>query len=849
MSEPLTWTVSPSLPPFLELVESEEEGGTLQQVAGAAPTAMDEKVYTVTAGIKIAANTLTYDGNITVPVQDLNSISSRNIWLADQVGRDATPRETPRLNEFESYEDLMNNAPPLFLWQQDQQMDMPDHYTCKDRTVRGSLPWYCAEEYFPRRKSPTPQAEGDSWSFLRFFTGAEGFIAREVYQQGGRFADYIDTDYAQGLIDGFSELVWESNFELSLSWLKWEHSKPVTGGLCSLEDYKACITSPFWISEKKAQQASGTWANQSREMFLHFLKLQAVGATDAEIASIYKTITAPSNPSAPALDPSGFGDESSSYLQVSVDREEFWHLPGTDSFGLSLLDHEFLHDLEVWDEGSCCRAGTLVLMGDQKSLRPIETIQPGDWVSGSVPSGNASRRRVAWVSRPSRSRRPLYALRDRPAVWFTSSHPIHRGVDDNGLPIIGFVHPQQAVHLNPTWAAWTIQAIPSTELVQLAVSHKEEILYDLVFEPGDDNNSEIIFYTLRASKGQDLVVGTEATNSASLPATAAFVLSLAIADGPRAAQVLEYVSGQLRPEIIKRVHHHARTVLEKPPRPNVPAQQWNSLYAIEAFVQSVGLSLEVIAHNGWQYQAQPPSTSTSTEQCICLSTHFLQFAQPDTYQPYYTQVTPPQGYANAIKRIRRLIQEDTAQVSIQASREYAADPDPDPAAPRQGLQPKSEALIAPIGPHMFRLRADLAFPNTQPGGRSNNNHATAWAIRVLISTASERLVLYAKGALRDGRDVRWPVYILPGGAHTIVPDTDSAIHLWHVGFLTVSQTSGVLREKLQAADRWGLDESQSEGVIESESSPGLLVRYMWSLGEALGKDTLKQMSEESDMAE
>lgn len=47
---------------------------------------------------------------------------------------------------------------------------------------------------------------------------------------------------------------------------------------------------------------------------------------------------------------------------------------------------------------------------------------------------------------------------------------------------------------------------------------------------------------------------------------------------------------------------------------------------------------------------------------------------------------------------------------------------------------------------------------------------------------------------------------------------------------------------------WALDGSCTEDMIETETeavcSPGL-VRYMWSLGEAISKDPLKALSEGS----
>ncbi|KAJ9481960.1 hypothetical protein VN97_g11491 [Penicillium thymicola] len=144
-----------------------------------------------------------------------------------------------------------------------------------------------------------------------------------------------NTTKAVQTTDAFNTKFWDTNADRFLDWLKWEGSKSTTGGLCSLDEYEQYITSPYWIAGKAAAQASGEWSNPSLEMFQHFLKLSALGASDTVIQSIYTTLTTRGNASPQPIDPSAFND-------ITPDKWESYRaylIPGkisTGDFGISV---------------------------------------------------------------------------------------------------------------------------------------------------------------------------------------------------------------------------------------------------------------------------------------------------------------------------------------------------------------------------------------------------------------------------------------------------------------------------------------------------------------------------------
>lgn len=191
--------------------------------------------------------------------------------------------------------------------------------------------------------------------------------------------------------------------------------------------------------------------------------------------------------------------------------------------------------------------------------------------------------------------------------------------------------------------------------------------------------------------------------------------------------------------------------------------------------------------------------------------HNLELVQPDIMicSPH-NPPSPPQGYAQCIENIQRVLQTDKviAQVRVMSSSSI-------------GSASKVPVRLGSIGPQMFQFEACIGLPCEQPHPDLTNPAACEIEL-----SASNNLTmkLTAKGPIRDIGESRWPVYIHSDSAPT------QRLSMWHVAWLIVSWAADVPKDKLSAAKEWFAEADESK-IQESKS-----VRYMWSLGEAVGKE-------------
>ncbi|KAL6228954.1 hypothetical protein BDW75DRAFT_246164 [Aspergillus navahoensis] len=70
MSEPMTWSITPRLPAFLQLLGSGDEGGNIKQVEASSPQVMAPQKYTVTASLNIGGTKYKSTKDVTISVLD-----------------------------------------------------------------------------------------------------------------------------------------------------------------------------------------------------------------------------------------------------------------------------------------------------------------------------------------------------------------------------------------------------------------------------------------------------------------------------------------------------------------------------------------------------------------------------------------------------------------------------------------------------------------------------------------------------------------------------------------------------------------------------------------------------------
>lgn len=623
-----------------------------------------------------------------------------------------------------------------------------------------------------------------------------------------------------------------------------------------------CIESRYWLAEKAAEQTSGHWPNQSMEMFFHFLKLATLGATDDQIASIYKTITTPDGEK-PVLNPSGFsditpstwrsyrsyllpGNIAASQLNVSNLGHETQYAQvvanGMGGEAITITSHAdtaFLANAGYYKNsggGSCFRAGTRVQMADL-SFVPIENIQPGDMVhSKSVGRETFQARRVAFVSRPELGGRALYAYERIPDVLFTATHPLCVGVDEYGSPILAFVDVHDALRLNPLWGVFTLQTVPPNEITQVTLQN-DETLFDIVFEADTDfapvgRTLDIPTFVVQSETGESFPVCSEAPDAELLSATAAFVLSFAKIIGSYPDEVLRFFPDGLAAGVLDygaRIRKHQSVCAHEAQKESAGTEVSMATAvdilnrarlgpqtladSIQAIIGSLGLSLEVIAENGWQefVPKQPPSPH-NRDQYGVISTHLLQLVQPALVQAGHSHpelLGLPASYERVLAGLARIFLSGDTHVEINLA-----------VGQDHGKAPDNKQMPTPIetlGPHMARLRSNITLSETP--------HDVRYTLAIR-SPEFGTAVLWARGSVnRDAADARWPVYINSLGEEDLI---GHEIGCWHVGWLVVSWGEGVPEEGLPLAEEWA--EASKEETRAAD--------YMWLLGREVGRDVL-----------
>ena len=298
--------------------------------------------------------------------------------------------------------------------------------------------------------------------------------------------------------------------------------------------YQDLLLSKAYRTLKQAQIASGSWPNPDMEVFVHFVKLLACGASTAEVDAIYGSLIS----GVYALDPGAFpsigpgkwklyrGWLASDYLdwvdlQAHNLQAEAW-APGATGGSIVRLVAIFANWFDYWKPsgGSCFSEDTHIVLADGNT-KEISKIQEGDRVLSYVFRGgvrSSSTVTVAFVSKPKRSQRPLYSYHDAPRVKFTDTHPLVADGSDlhSRNLVLKFVNPELASAMNSSW-----QCIPSTRIPQNAVhrhdgklSHPDEVLYDLVFDINSHNYDNVdsgpIFFIAADPNGKMLEAASEA---------------------------------------------------------------------------------------------------------------------------------------------------------------------------------------------------------------------------------------------------------------------------------------------------------------------------------------------------
>ncbi|KAJ6263323.1 hypothetical protein Dda_1886 [Drechslerella dactyloides] len=734
-------------------------------------------------------------------------------------------------------EALAKHGPPFFRWTQPNPVALGSHYTATRAIakLRTSLSghWHGGDYqplYFADAGAAPAIPPSDTTDY---HSAANAFVCQAIHNGDSAGREACNWPATQATIDVFNQKLWDENFDRYIDWFGWDASIQVTGAHCTYQEYYDAITDPFWVGIKKAQQVDGTWPNQSIEMFTHFLKLRALGASDAQIETVYNVLTAPSDPNQPSLAAGGFGDitpstyktyraylfpGSVSFSQLSVlnlnSRTEVWGpyiYPGGQNIVTLYADQEFLHETGYWQDppsGCCFAAGTQVVLADGVTTKPIDQIKPGDEVLSPTRDDEDTVRKCLFLSQPARNGRSLFSYTEHNGIQFTATHPLLLGYDESGDALLGFVDVPAAKRANPTWAAFEMVSIPQEDLVQIAsaeVEGAEEVLNDIIFDDDDKKSTGgLATYVVQGRNGKRMVVGSESPDSLVLPDVTAFIVAFLTGISQHAnasgffphgltTGAIDYsarfrkLRGGCIAELENIIVSDTNSGFRKGDLSTIfsssPMSFQAILDSIEALIISTGLSIQAELDNIWIHRHRQQKDIDSNAEYTVISSHFIGLNH-DVARNSGIVTSVLEGTDDNLN-IRRHNISDTGG-TIEENR---------------GATAGSKVLSSKkIGPYLHRHHAVTWQPKQKPG----DFHSLEVALNGLHFVANGHLNSFHGGFMK------WPLYM------------HNSTTLSHVGWIGLT-AENVDTKTLEYIER-----------IAPETYAGTVQAYARALGESLG---------------
>ncbi|KAK5196645.1 hypothetical protein LTR92_004190 [Exophiala xenobiotica] len=374
-------------------------------------------------------------------------------------------------------------------------------------------------------------------------SGGEALTVKALYNGGGGNRDNFLVDRFNTQITSLNRYIDRNATSLYVSYFREAYG--LTPSRQAVTTYGKLLLSPAYRQLKRAQLASPTpaWPNPDLEIYTHFVKLLACGATPTDIGFIYSVMCFQE----PQIDPAAFPNITPSTWTsyrgwISSGLLDYGDLNGqnltahyTEHKPLLAYDKRYLADQYAEARGywrnrpsSCCFLGdTLVVLEDGKTASKISELQEGVEVLSSVCAQDSTRqpRKVAFVSRPARAGRTMYSYKALPGITFTETHPFVVR-NSTAKPLLSFVDADIASALNPTWQALRTSNITADALQTSPDIAGQEVVYDLVFGDMPENVAGPTTYFVQSSNGQQLETASEAPLISWFPHAARFYNSL-----------------------------------------------------------------------------------------------------------------------------------------------------------------------------------------------------------------------------------------------------------------------------------------------------------------------------------
>lgn len=400
-------------------------------------------------------------------------------------------------------------------------------------------------------------------------------VCQRIYEVSSRLRPVMRAAAIASDLARFTDQLRQSSYRF-YAYMAGQADSPIKTALAAFPDgpsrttakqhYLAGLTSASWVNSKLVENQNGDWLDRDWELFHHWIKLTALGASVDEINAAITQMKNLGLPVPPALDP-GVWMKQASWLERGFSGEDA--ADATDGIlkeicsnhgrGVSCQREVYAfwftadrtggpgHPYRDQNAGSCFAPGTRVVMGDG-SLRPIEEIVAGDQVR--TPSGP---REVLLRSAPLRGERALLQFAGT-RFAFTPSHPFLVAPTEPAAAAYAAAEPDALARNVPTLSQFGIAPLngsaPAVLLRHTAggdvpfpapaihkAAHLPDLVHDLYLAVGADGRSE--YYA--GDDDVQLLVSSEVPRFAAAPEATAVMLHILRQAGPTMLQVLKDV--------------------------------------------------------------------------------------------------------------------------------------------------------------------------------------------------------------------------------------------------------------------------------------------------------------------
>ena len=371
------------------------------------------------------------------------------------------------------------------------------------------FPGYSSVQY----ESDVPSVTNLSSSFWANFSVA--VLCQSIYWQTSNARNNVNIGKVNGDVSSYNNQV-KSQAVTWYAHVMLKDFMKYSGNFASAKtEYMQQLNSDHWVMAKRKQWSDGTWNNPDWELFHHWVKLSALGASDSEISSLIASLKGKGLPIQSDVDANAWRNYLPWYSPQQLDHKDMdsdarggelksayipsYSMYGTGTWMAEENSYEFLANSQPGGKynqpppSSCFSSTTKILMSDN-SLKFIKDVKVGDLVK--TPSGSA---KVLMVSTPKIGNRSMYRINDL-SFCFTDGHPFvsyansphYVSLSPIGLLNIPFIghdgigQLQKGTELiSHKGSKVTVMSLESPPLEK-----SESFVYDLIIDPSEDGTFE-----------------------------------------------------------------------------------------------------------------------------------------------------------------------------------------------------------------------------------------------------------------------------------------------------------------------------------------------------------------------